>query len=86
MKSFNLKPRQFGFLVGTRAALAFGVGCWSRVAYPKAAASASGWPSSGLGAVDHGPRHQAAASQPDGAEPHQRYALGVRRVRFRAAI
>lgn len=26
MKRFNLKPRSFGFLVGTRAALAFGVG------------------------------------------------------------
>ena len=26
MKSFNLKPSSFGFLVGTRAALAFGAG------------------------------------------------------------
>ena len=26
MKSFNLKPASFGFLVGTRAALAFGAG------------------------------------------------------------
>jgi hypothetical protein len=26
MKSFNLKPQTFGFLVGTRAALAFGLG------------------------------------------------------------
>ncbi|HEV8392891.1 MAG TPA: hypothetical protein VGQ37_01400 [Vicinamibacterales bacterium] len=26
MQSFNLKPRSFGFVVGTRAALAFGVG------------------------------------------------------------
>jgi hypothetical protein len=26
MQSFNLKPRTFGFLVGTRAALALGIG------------------------------------------------------------
>jgi hypothetical protein len=26
MQSFNLKPRSFGFVVGTRAALAFGLG------------------------------------------------------------
>lgn len=26
MKSFNVKPSSFGFLVGTRAALAFGAG------------------------------------------------------------
>ena len=41
--SFNLKPRTFGFLVGTRAALAFGVGLLAASRIPERAAGGSGW-------------------------------------------
>ena len=34
--SFNLKPRSFGFVVGTRAALAFGLGLLAASRIPEA--------------------------------------------------
>jgi len=51
MKSFNLKPRQFGFLVGTRAALAFGVGLLVASRIPEGRRKRIGLALLGLGAA-----------------------------------
>ena len=49
--SFNLKPRTFGFLVGTRAALAFGVGLLVASRIPEATRRRLGLALVGLGAA-----------------------------------
>jgi hypothetical protein len=51
MQSFNLKPRTFGFLVGTRAALALGVGLLVASRIPEARRTRIGLALLGLGAV-----------------------------------
>ena len=47
--SFNLKPRAFGFLVGTRAALAFGLGLLAASRIPEARRRRLGLTLVGLG-------------------------------------
>jgi hypothetical protein len=51
MQSFNLKPRTFGFLVGTRAALAFGIGLLVASRIPEGRRKRIGLALLGLGAA-----------------------------------
>ena len=51
MQSFNLKPQTFGFLVGTRAALAFGLGLLVASRIPEARRKRIGLALLGLGAA-----------------------------------
>jgi hypothetical protein len=51
MKSFNLKPRTFGFLVGTRAALAFGLGLLAASRIPEERRKRIGLALLGIGAA-----------------------------------
>jgi hypothetical protein len=51
MQSFNLKPQTFGFLVGTRAALAFGVGLLVASRIPEGRRKRIGLALLGLGAA-----------------------------------
>ena len=51
MQSFNLKPRTFGFLVGSRAALAFGLGLLVASRIPEARRKRIGLALLGLGAA-----------------------------------
>ena len=49
MQSFNLKPRSFGFVVGTRAALAFGLGLLAASRIPEGRRKRIGLALLGLG-------------------------------------
>jgi hypothetical protein len=49
--SFNLRPRTFGFLVGTRAALAFGLGLLAASRIPESRRRRLGLALVGLGAA-----------------------------------
>ena len=49
MQSFNLKPRSFGFVVGTRAALAFGLGLLAASRIPEGRRKRLGLALLGLG-------------------------------------
>jgi hypothetical protein len=51
MQSFNLKPRSFGFVVGTRAALAFGLGLLAAGRIPEERRTRIGLALLGLGAA-----------------------------------
>jgi hypothetical protein len=51
MQSFNLKPPAFGFLVGTRAALAFGIGLLVASRIPEERRTRIGLALLGLGAA-----------------------------------
>lgn len=51
MQSFNLKPQTFGFLVGTRAALAFGLGLLVASRIPEGPRKRLGLALLGLGAA-----------------------------------
>ena len=51
MQSFNLKPRSFGFVVGTRAALAFGIGLLVASRIPEGRRKRLGLALLGLGAA-----------------------------------
>ena len=51
MQSFNLKPRSFGFVVGTRAALAFGLGLLVASRIPEERRTRIGLALLGLGAA-----------------------------------
>jgi hypothetical protein len=51
MQSFNLKPPAFGFLVGTRAALAFGIGLLVASRIPEERRKRIGLALLGLGAA-----------------------------------
>jgi hypothetical protein len=51
MQSFNLKPQTFGFLVGTRAALAFGLGLLVASRIPEGRRRRIGLALLGLGAA-----------------------------------
>ena len=49
MQSFNLEPRSFGFVVGTRAALAFGLGLLAASRIPEGRRKRIGLALLGLG-------------------------------------
>jgi hypothetical protein len=51
MKRFNLKPQTFGFLVGTRAALAFGLGLLAASRIPEGRRKRIGLALLGIGAA-----------------------------------
>jgi len=51
MKRFNLKPQTFGFLVGTRAALAFGLGLLAASRIPEGRRKRLGMALLGIGAA-----------------------------------
>jgi len=51
MQSFNLKPQTFGFLVGTRAALAFGLGLLAASRIPEGRRKRIGLALLGIGAA-----------------------------------
>jgi hypothetical protein len=51
MKRFNLKPQTFGFLVGTRAALAFGAGLLAASRIPEGRRKRIGLALLGIGAA-----------------------------------
>jgi hypothetical protein len=51
MKSFNLKPQAVGFLVGTRAALAFGLGLLAASRIPEGRRTRIGLALLGIGAA-----------------------------------
>jgi hypothetical protein len=51
MQSFNLKPQSFGFVVGTRAALAFGLGLLVASRIPEGRRRRIGLALLGLGAA-----------------------------------
>jgi len=51
MQRFNLKPQTFGFLVGTRAALAFGVGLLAASRIPEGRRKRIGLALLGIGAA-----------------------------------
>jgi len=51
MKRFNLKPQTFGFLVGTRAALAFGLGLLAASRLPEGRRKRIGMALLGIGAA-----------------------------------
>jgi hypothetical protein len=51
MQSFNLRPRTFGFLVGTRAALAFGLGLLAASRIPETRRRRIGLALLGVGAA-----------------------------------
>jgi hypothetical protein len=71
MQSFNLKPRSFGFVVGTRAALAFGLGLLAASRIPEGRRKRIGMALLGLGVATTVPAVRMLAPQPHRATGHR---------------